>query len=180
MPLAGKKILLGISGCIAAYKCVELVSLLKKEGAEVKVVATANSLRFVSKFSLETISKNKVYHDVFEEIPEYSVEHIAITDWADILLVAPATANIIGKMANGIADDALSTTFISFDKTVFIAPAMNTKIYEHPALKENISKLEKWGVSFINPIEGLLACGVEGKGKMEEPRNIVEILKSSL
>jgi phosphopantothenoylcysteine decarboxylase/phosphopantothenate--cysteine ligase len=176
MPLSNKKILLGISGGIAAYKCVELVSLLKKKGCEVKVVATENALRFVSKLSLETLSMNKIYHNVFEEVPEYLVEHIALVAWADVLLIAPATADIIGKMAHGIAGDALSTTYLAFNKQVFLAPSMNTNMYKHPAVQENMKILSSRGVVTIEPTVGQLACGVVGKGRMEEPVEIVRFL----
>ncbi len=117
--LNGKKILLGISGGIAAYKTVFLIRLLVKAGAEVKVVVTKNALQFVTKLTLETLSKNKVYDDLFADNNDYSTEHIALTDWADLFVIAPATANIIGKLANGIADDALSTSLLAFNKTIF-------------------------------------------------------------
>ena len=170
--LNGKKILLGISGGIAAYKAVYLIRMFVKAGAEVKVVVSRNALQFVTKITLETLSKNKVYEDMFAENNDYSTEHIALTDWADFMVIAPATANIIGKYANGIADDALSTSFLAFNKDVFIAPAMNCKMYEHFSVQKNISYLVSKGIHFIEAPEGELACGYEGKGRMEEPEKI--------
>lgn len=175
--LAGKKILLGISGGIAAYKTPELVRLLIKGGAEVKVVVTANALHFVSLLSLETVSGHEVYQDVFQPVTARSTSHISLADWADVLLVAPATANILGKFAHGIADDALSTLFMAFNKNVFIAPAMNTKMYHHFAMQNNMDFLQKNGICFIEPDTGMLACGYEGKGRMADPEKIVEALK---
>lgn len=172
----GKRILLGISGGIAAYKTPELIRLFVKAGADVQVVATRNALEFVTRLTLETVSKNKIYVDPFDKINEYSTEHIALNDWADFLLVAPATANILGKFAGGIADDALSTTFLAFNKPVFVAPAMNCKMYEHPSVQKNMQYLREAGVHFIEPSVGELACGDVGKGRMEEPAAIFKLL----
>ena len=178
--LQGKKILLGISGGIAAYKCPELIRQLMAEGAEVRVVTTQNALWFVTPVTLQTLSRNKVYSEVFEPVSQFNPEHISHADWADALLVAPATANIIGKFANGIADDALSTTFLAFDKPVFVAPTMNDKMYEHPVVQRNIRELRAIDVQFIEPAYGELACGSVGKGRMEEPENIVAFLEDAL
>jgi phosphopantothenoylcysteine decarboxylase/phosphopantothenate--cysteine ligase len=178
--LNGKKILLGISGGIAAYKTLFLIRLLIKNGAEVKVIVTKNALQFVTKVSLETISKNKIYQDTFSEINDYSTEHIALTDWADIMIVAPATANIIGKFANGIADDPLSTLFLAFNKLIFLAPSMNCKMYENFAVQKNIDFLQKNGIIVIDATSGDLACGYEGKGRMEEPENILTFIDNNL
>lgn len=168
----GKHVLLGISGGIAAYKTPELIRLFIKAGAEVRVVTTKNALSFVTPLTLETVSKNTVYKDVFDPVSEYSTEHISLTDWADLFLVAPATANCIGKFAGGIADDALSTTYLAFDKPVFLAPAMNTRMYTNAAVQHNMSLLKDRGVHFIEPGEGELACGTTGKGRMEDPQAI--------
>ncbi len=176
--LKGKHILLGISGGIAAYKTPELVRLFVKAGAEVRVVVTKNAFEFVTRLTLQTVSQNEVYADVFESVNEYSTEHVALNDWADVLLVAPATANILGKFAHGIADDALSTVYMAFNKPVFVAPAMNTKMYEHPALQSNIQLLKKRGVHFIDSAEGELACGDVGKGRMEDPIVMFRVLSS--
>jgi len=171
--LNGKKILLGISGGIAVYKTALLIRMFVKAGAEVKVIVTQNALQFITKITLETLSKNKVYENMFGDNNDYSTEHITLTDWADLMVIAPATANILGKFANGIADDALSTSFLAFNKTVFIAPAMNSKMYAHFAVQKNIAYLQSKGLFFIEAANGDLACGYEGKGRMEEPENIM-------
>lgn len=174
MSLTGKHIIVGISGGIAAYKTLPLIRILVKNGADVKTIVTPNALHFVTKLSLQTLSKNKVYDGVFSDINDFSTEHIALADWADAMIVAPATANIIGKFACGIADDALSTTFLAFNKPVFIAPAMNVKMYENPAVQQNLKTLKQRGIHCIEPATGELACGCEGKGRMEEPEVIFE------
>ncbi|TVQ90372.1 MAG: bifunctional phosphopantothenoylcysteine decarboxylase/phosphopantothenate--cysteine ligase CoaBC [Bacteroidetes bacterium] len=176
--LEGKKILLGISGGIAAYKSMFLIRLFKKAGAEVRVVATESAMWFVTRVTIESLSQNKVYDKVFGEENDYTTEHISLTDWGDIFVVAPATANIIGKYANGIADDALSTSLIAFDKKVFMAPAMNCKMYENFAFQRNLAYLKEQQVEIIEPASGYLACGYEGKGRMEEPEEIFEVIKS--
>jgi len=168
----GKHVLIGISGGIAAYKVPILIRLFIKAGAEVKVIATRNALKFVTPLTLETLSKNKLYIETFSSDNDYYTEHISYAEWADLLVVAPATANILGKFAAGIADDALSTTYLAIDKPVFIAPAMNCRMYLHPAVQENMSNLRSAGVVFIEPGEGELACGDYGKGRMEEPNVI--------
>ncbi len=178
--LQGKKIILGISGGIAAYKVPELIRQLLAKNAEVRVVATKNALQFVTPVTLQTLSRNKITSEVFEPVSNFNVEHVSNADWADCMLVAPATANIIGKFANGIADDALSTAFLAFDKPVFIAPAMNDKMYEHPVVQRNIRQLQAIDIQFIEPAYGELACGTSGKGRMEEPENIVDFLEEAL
>ena len=175
-----KHIVIGITGGIAAYKSLSLIRLFKAAHYEVKVVATHNALQFVTKLSLETLSQSPVYFDSFESPNEYSVEHIALADWADLVVVAPATANIIGKYAHGIADDALSTFLLATQKPVFFAPAMNCNMYDHVAVQENITTLTQRGVHFIEPKGGFLACGYEGKGRMEEPENIFNIIQHFL
>ncbi|MFA6200450.1 MAG: bifunctional phosphopantothenoylcysteine decarboxylase/phosphopantothenate--cysteine ligase CoaBC [Bacteroidales bacterium] len=175
--LTGKKILIGISGGIAAYKTPLLIRELIKRGCKIKVVATHNALEFVTLTTLRTLSQNNVYFDIFSTEGEYSTEHISLTDWADCFIVAPATANIIGKFAHGIADDALSTTLLAFNKEVFLAPSMNTKMYHNPIVQENIKKLEELGVKIISPTKGNLACGYDGDGRMEEPKEIVKLME---
>lgn len=173
--LLHKHILVGISGGIAAYKTPELIRLLVKAGAEVKVVTTANALQFVTVVTLETLSQNAVYTDVFQPHKEHSTEHISLPQWADMMLIAPCSADVIGKMANGIADDALTTTFLAMDKPVLVAPAMNDKMYQHPAVQANLQTLKKWAnLSVMDCAEGDLACGTTGKGRMQEPKQIVE------
>ncbi len=167
--LAGKHILVGITGGIAAYKIPELIRLLRKQGADVRVVTTQNALQFVTPLVLETLSNNKVYTDVFASHNEHNTEHISLPDWADLMIVAPCTANVIGKMANGIADDALTTTFLAMQKPVLIAPAMNDKMFAHPAVQKNIETLQSWEhVTVMDCVEGELACGTSGKGRMQE------------
>ncbi len=165
-------ILIGISGGIAAYKSLSLIRLFVKHGYNVKVVTTPNALQFVTPLSIETLSKNKLYADVFHSPEEYSTQHISIAEFADVFVVAPATANVIGKFASGIADDALSTTFLATKKPVFIAPAMNDKMYHHAVVQNNIQSLKNLGVHFINPGSGDLACGYHAEGRMEEPEAI--------
>ena len=169
MNLAGKHILVGISGGIAAYKIPELIRLLKKAGADVQVTTTKHALEFVTSLTLQTVSGNKVYSDVFAAINEHSTEHISLPDWADLMLIAPATANVLGKMAHGIADDALTTTFAAMRKPVVIAPAMNDKMYQSPATQHAIEILSQWeNITMLDCADGPLACGTTGKGRMQE------------
>ena len=140
-----KKIIVGITGGIAAYKIPQLIRLFAKNGDEVKVVVTKNALQFVTELTLETVSGNAVYSDVFAPRNEYSTEHIALADWADMIVVAPATANIIGKFASGIADDALSTLLLAFAKDIVVCPAMNTNMYNSPVVQENLNCLKNKG-----------------------------------
>ncbi len=178
--MEGRKIILGISGGIAAYKAAFLIRLFKKAGASVRVVGTTNAFEFITRVTLESLSENKVYDQVFGTQNDYTTEHVALTDWGDVLVVAPATANILGKFANGIADDALSTTLLAFNKQVFVAPAMNCKMYEHFAVQHNLGILKNHGVRIIEPAEGFLACGYEGRGRMEEPEGIFRIVRDYL
>lgn len=175
-----KNILIGITGGIAAYKSLFLIRLFVKHHYKVKVVATKNALKFITPLSIETLSNNKLYSDVFASPEEYSTEHISISDWADVLIVAPATANCIGKYAGGIADDALSTTLLAFNKHVFMAPAMNSKMLDHFSVQKNIAYLQNQGIHFIDGTFGDLACGYEGKGRMAEPEIIFQEVDSFL
>lgn len=170
-----KNILLGVTGGIAAFKSASIVSLLKKKGYDVKVVMTKNATNIIGPLTLETLSRNRIYVDMWNTNPHYEVEHISLADWADIVLIAPATYNIIGKVANGIADDMLTTIIsaVSVRKPVFFALAMNVNMYENPILKENIDKLKSHGYRFIEVEEGLLACNYVAKGRMTEPEDIV-------
>lgn len=162
------RVLIGITGCIAAYKAAALVREFKKADNQVKVILTKNAEEFITPLTLRTLSEHPVYTSLFDEENEYSTEHIALSKWADILVVAPASANILGKFANGIADDLLSTEYLSFNKPVLIAPSMNTKMYEHPAVQKNISLLKERGNIVIEPETGFLACGDEGKGRFPD------------
>ena len=170
-----KNILLGVTGGIAAFKSASIVSLLKKKGYNVKVVMTKNATNIIGPLTLETLSRNRIYVDMWDTNPHYEVEHISLADWADLVLIAPATYNIIGKVANGIADDMLTTIIsaVSTRKPVFFALAMNVNMYENPILKENIDKLKSYGYRFIEVEEGLLACNYVAKGRMTEPEDIV-------
>lgn len=174
--LQGKKIIVAVTGGIAAYKAPMIVRLLKKAGAEVKCVATQHALQFVTELTLETVSQNKVYKDLFGVENDHTTEHISMKDWGDAMVVAPATANIIGKLANGICDDALSTLLVAFRKPLFMAPAMNSEMWSSPSVQRNIERLRHDGCRFIEPAEGELACGTNGKGRMEEPEAIVKAL----
>ena len=171
-----KNILVGVTGGIAAYKSAGIVSLLKKKGYNVKVVMTENATKIIGPLTLETLSKNRIYVDMWDSNPHYEVEHISLADWADVVLIAPATYNIIGKVANGIADDMLTTILaaVSVRKPVFFALAMNVNMYENPILKENIDRLKSFGYRFIDTKEGLLACNYSAKGRMSEPEDIVD------
>ena len=171
-----KNILVGVTGGIVAYKSAGIVSLLKKKGYNVKVVMTENATKIIGPLTLETLSRNRIYVDMWDSNSHYEVEHISLADWADMVLIAPATYNIIGKVANGIADDMLTTILsaVSVRKPVFFALAMNVNMYENPILKENINKLKSFGYRFIDAKEGLLACNYSAKGRMSEPENIVD------
>ncbi|QBK25583.1 bifunctional phosphopantothenoylcysteine decarboxylase/phosphopantothenate--cysteine ligase CoaBC [Ureibacillus thermophilus] len=171
-----RNILLGVSGGIAVYKAVALVSKLTQVGFNVKVIMTESAMKFVTPLSFQVMSKNDVYIDTFDEKDSSAIAHIDLADWADLIIVAPATANIIGKLANGIADDMLTTTLLAATCPVWIAPAMNVHMYDHPAVKRNIAQLAKDGYSFIEPSEGYLACGYVGKGRLEEPEKITELV----
>jgi phosphopantothenoylcysteine decarboxylase/phosphopantothenate--cysteine ligase len=175
--LNGKKIVLGVTGGIAAYKSAMLVSKLVQKGADVHVIMTASAQQFITELTLQSLSKNPVYSDTFDEREPSVVSHINLADLADLVIVAPATANIIAKMAHGLADDMLSTTLLATTAPIMVAPAMNVHMYQHPAVIENMRILCARGVSFIEPGEGLLACGYVGKGRMEEPENIVQIVE---
>jgi phosphopantothenoylcysteine decarboxylase/phosphopantothenate--cysteine ligase len=170
-----KNILLGVSGSIAAYKAADLVSRLIKQGDSVKVVMTKNAAEFIKPLTFQTLSQNKVYLDEFSD--SFEIDHISLGKWADLAIIAPSTANVITKIAVGLADDLLSTTFLSFTKTKFIAPAMNTAMYENPAIQSNLEKLRFYGYTIIEPRESRLACGDVGKGAMAAIETIIEAIE---
>ncbi len=174
--LKNKSILLGVSGGIAAYKVVDLIRRLREEGSSVTVIMTEAAKKFITPLSLEVASQNRVYVDLFDN----PLSHITLPANADIFIIAPATANTIGKFANGIADDLLSTCFLSFKGKVAIAPSMNWRMYENPFLQDNLKKLLSRGVVQIGPERGSLACGEEGIGKMADISEIIETIKSML
>jgi phosphopantothenoylcysteine decarboxylase/phosphopantothenate--cysteine ligase len=175
-----KTILLGVTGGIAAYKAVEVVSRLVKLGATVNVIMTRNATMLVQPLTFRYISRNPVAVDTFDEPESWEPQHISLADTADLFVIAPATANIIGKLAHGIADDMLSTTALAVRCPILIAPAMNCQMYDNPILQENISILQKRGFEFIEPEYGLLACGYEGKGRLADPEKIVERIQQIL
>lgn len=176
--LKGKTIILGITGGIAAYKAAALCSKLTQKGAEVHVIMTASAKQFITELTLQSLSKQRVYSDTFQERDPSSISHIDLADAADLVLIAPATANIIAKMAHGIADDMLSTVLLAATAPIMVAPAMNVHMYQHPAVLHNLNILAERGVQFIEPGEGLLACGYVGKGRMEEPETIVSVVEA--
>jgi phosphopantothenoylcysteine synthetase/decarboxylase len=177
--LSGREIAIGVSGSIAAFRAAELVSSLAKQGARVTVVMSRNAGEFVTPLTFRTLSRNRVIES-FHDTEEWRPEHVSIADAAELCLVAPATANIIGKMANGIADDALSTFLISIDCPVLVAPAMNTRMYNHPAMQSNLETLRTRGVSLIAPEKGELACGTHGVGRLAPVAQLEDAIKSTL
>lgn len=176
MMLTSKKILVCVTGGIAVYKAVALVSKLTQAGANVKVMMTKSAMEFVQPLSFQAMSRNDVYFDTFDEKDSSVIAHIDLADWADLVIVAPATANVIGKLANGIADDMVTTTILATTADVWIAPAMNVHMYENAAVIRNIAQLSNDGYQFIEPSEGFLACGYVGKGRLEEPEKIVQLV----
>jgi len=175
--LKDKNILLGVTGGIAAYKIANLASMLKKQGANVKVIMTENACQFITPMTFETLTAQKVYTDTFDRNFEFKVDHIELGKWADVFLIAPATANVIGKLANGIADDMLTTTALAMRCPILVSPAMNTAMFENKVVKHNIMKLRTYGMDIIMPASGHLACGDTGAGKMPEPEMLLEYIK---
>ena len=180
--LNGKKIIVGVTGGIAAYKACEIVSRLVSYGAEVKVIQTQSSLEFVSKLTFFNLSKNPVYVDVFSDVneKEFNVKHIELARWADLFVVVPATANVIAKFAYGIADDALSTTYLACTSKKIICPAMNTNMWENENTQENVRKLANMGVAFIGPASGRLACNTTGIGRLKNVEVIINEIINEL
>ena len=178
--LANKKIVLGITGGIAAYKAAELVRALIKTGAQVKVIMTKNAQEFITPLTMQTLSQNRVYTDMFVPADKFDMAHIELAEFADAFVIAPATANIIGKIASGIGDDLLSTTIMAQDKPTLICPAMNDKMLANPVVQENITKLQKLGYVFMESAEGELACKTKGKGRLPDIEDIVEAITNLL
>jgi len=173
--LKDKKIALCITGSIAAYKACELASTLVKAGAQVQCIMTKGACEFISPLTLRTLTSRPVMSEMFEEPRQWNVEHIAVSQWADLFLLAPATANIIGKMANGLADDLLSAVLMAAQKPIIVAPAMNTGMYYNPAVQDNMKRLKERGILFVEPEEGLLACGDVGKGRLAPVEQILQM-----
>jgi phosphopantothenoylcysteine decarboxylase/phosphopantothenate--cysteine ligase len=172
--LKGKCVILGVTGSIAAYKIANLASALVKQHADVTVIMTQNATNFINPITFETLTGNKCLVDTFDRNFQYSVEHVALAKRADIVLVAPASANVIGKMANGIADDMLTTTILACKCPKLVSPAMNTNMYENPIVQDNLKKLKQYGFEIITPAVGYLACGDTGAGKMPEPEVLLQ------
>ena len=174
-----KNVVLGVCGGIAAYKIASLASALAKQGANVFVIMTKNATNFITSTTFETLTSNKCIVDTFDRNFNFEVEHIALAKKADVVLIAPATANVIGKISNGIADDMLTTTILACTCPVIISPAMNTRMYNNKIVKDNIKRLEDYGYEIIKPASGYLACGDCGEGKMPEPKELLEYIEKS-
>ena len=179
--LESTNVLLGVSGGVAAYKAVDLASRLTAGGSKVKTVMTENACRLIGPKSFEAVTASAVYTDMWATTEDFKISHIALVDWADMVVVAPATANIIGKAANGICDDLLSTMLCTcWKKPTILAPAMNTKMWENPVVQVNIEKLKQIGFEIVGPATGRLACGTEGIGRMAEPQDILDAIVSKI
>ena len=174
-----KKILLIICGGIAAYKSLEIIRLLKKRGALVKTILTNNAHKFVTPLSIASLSQDKVYSDLFDHNNEAEMDHISLSRWSDLVLIAPATANTMSKISSGIADDLASTVILASNKEIFLAPAMNVRMWEHPSNKDNVNKIRSIGYEIIGPEIGDMACGEYGEGKMTEPEKIVKYIEKN-
>ena len=176
--LLEKKILLIICGGISAYKSLEVIRSLKKKGAKVKTILTKSAKEFVTSLSVASLSQEKVYDDLFNAENEAEMDHISLSRWSDLILVAPATANTISKLSAGSSDDLASTIILASDKDIFLTPAMNVRMWEHPSTKENLNKLKNYGYKLIGPEIGDMACGEFGEGKMTEPNEIVKQIEN--
>lgn len=170
--MLGKNILIGVTGGIAAYKVVEVASRLKKSGANVKIMMTRNATEFVTPRTFQEITNNAVSVEMFGDAANFNVAHISLAEFADLILIAPATANFLAKMAHGIADDLLTTTILAFDKEILLCPSMNTKMFDNPATQANLAMLKARGIKILEPNSGNLACGTVGKGRLPEPQEI--------
>lgn len=175
-----RHILLGVTGGIAAYKAADITSKLVQRRAEVTVVMTESGTRFVTPLTFETLSRRPVYTDMWCSDREFNPTHVALGDWAELVLVCPATANIIGKLASGIADDLLSTLLLSVDVPIVLAPAMNTRMWENAAVQDNSRRLKERGCHIVEPGEGYLACGTTGKGRLADVGDIIEAVATLL
>lgn len=178
--MSKKNVVIGVTGGVAVYKALDVISRLKKKDINVDVIMTKSACEFVTPLSFQSLSQNAVIKNMFDEPKVFEIQHISLAKKADVLVVVPATANIIGKVANGIADDMLSTTIMATNAKVIFAPAMNTNMYNNPIVKENIKKLKSYGYEFINPSSGRLACGDVGDGKLADTEEIAEVILSHL
>ena len=176
--LINKKILLIICGGISAYKSLELIRLLKKQGTQIKTILTKSAKEFVTPLSVASLSQEKVYDDLFKAENESEMDHISLSRWADLIVVAPATANTISKLSSGSSDDLASTVILASNKDIFLTPAMNVRMWEHPSTKENLKKLKSYGYKIIGPEIGDMACGEFGEGKMTQPQEILKEIQN--
>ena len=176
--LNNKKILFIICGGISAYKSLEVIRMLKKSGVEIKTILTRNAKKFVTPLSIASLSQGKVYEDLFNVENETEIDHISLSRWADLIIVAPATANTLSKLANGASDDLASTVILASNKKIFLAPAMNVRMWEHQSTRKNLKTLKGYGYKLIGPIIGDMACGEYGEGKMSEPLYIFNEIKN--
>ena len=172
--LLNKKVLFIICGGISAYKSLETIRLFQKGGAEIKTVLTASAKKFVTPLSITALSKGKVYSELFSVENENEMDHISLSRWADVIIIAPATANTISKLAHGTTDDLASTVVLASDKNIYIAPAMNVRMWEHQTTKANLKKLIDYGYKLIGPEIGDMACGEYGEGKMSDPKKLLK------
>lgn len=178
--LKDKKIILGVTGSIAAYKIASLASMLKKRGADITVIMTQNAVNFINPITFETLTGNKCLIDTFDRNFQYQVEHVSLAKQADLFMVAPASANVIAKLAHGLADDMLTTTFLACECPKIIAPAMNTHMYHNPVLQDNLALCRRYGMEVLTPACGYLACGDTGEGKMPEPETLLAAIEHAI
>ena len=180
--LAGSELLLCVTGGIASYKAADLASKLVQAGAGVSVAMTKAAMRFVAPLTFQALSRRRVFTSMWQSAEDFRSQHISLTEAADLMIIAPATADILGKMAGGIADDLVSTLFLSATGScqILAAPAMNSRMWQSPAVRENVEKLTSWGVHFVGPAEGMLACGTSGPGRMAEPADILACVRELL
>ena len=180
MTLQKKKILLIVGGGISAYKSLDLIRLLKKNNVEIKTILTKSGKEFVTPLSITALAKTKTFEDIFDKNSEAEIDHISLSRWADVIIVAPVTANTISKLCVGSSEDLASTVILASNKQIFLAPAMNVRMWEHPSTRDNLKKLQKYGYKFIGPITGEMACGEYGEGKMSDPLDIFNEIKDFL
>ena len=178
--MAGKRIVLGVTGSIAAYKSCDIINSLRRSGCEVKVVMSPDAGHFITPLSLQTLSSNKVVTDMFEKPEEWDACHVSLAAWADLILIAPASADMISKLACGLANCIVSATVLAGKAKVLIAPAMNDRMYKHRAIQENIARLKKFGYKFIGPKKGHLACGYKAIGHIADTEDIIKAVKKAL
>jgi len=179
-PLAGRNVLLGVSGGIAAYKAALLASMLVRRGAHVRTVMTESATRFIGPITFQALTREPVYRDLWAATESYRSDHIGMAEWTDACVIAPATADVIARIACGLADDLLTTTVLALQAPVLLAPAMNTRMWAKPVVQENVARLKAWGYQFVGPAEGRLACGDSGPGRMSEPDEIIRALEAML